>query len=76
MLSSDALLSAESEVSIGLEGAQKESLESIGLSLVHLGQVVELEHADLFVTTHAAFVEAGAVLARRAVFFLRRGALL
>ena len=75
MLSSDAHLSAESEVSIGLEGAQKESLESIGLSLVHLGQVVELEHADLFVT-HAAFVEAGAVLARRAVFFLRRGALL
>ena len=68
MLSSAALLSAKSEVSIGLERAQKESLESIGLSLVHLGQLL-LEHAaDL--RHHHFLVKAGAVFARRAVFFL------
>ena len=67
MLSSAAPLSAKSEVSIGLKGAQKESLESIGLSLVHLGEELLLERADF---RDHFFVKAGAVFARRAVFFL------
>ena len=60
-----------SEVGVGLERAKQESLESVGLSLVHLGQfdaVLEFEQAD-------AVQGEAAVLAGRAVFGLRRGLL-